>query len=172
MEKLTITEASKIIQVNRDKIRYGSKLLGIKLIKSGRVSYVPASSITLLQAMYKIVASGISPKKAAKEVLELYAPSEPLEQPQVTTKEISNDILTDRIATLEKAVLLLVEENKKQREQLNKRFDRIELKLEPPVPKKIKAWQPAKPKRPKYSPLKHLWYELVNPAKLRANHVA
>lgn len=120
--------------------------------------------------MYKIVASGVSPKKAAKEVLEIYAT--PLQPQEPIPKEVSNNVLTNRIATLEKAVLLLVEENKKQREQLNKRFDRIELKLEPPVPKKIKAWQPAKPKRLKYSPLKHLWYELVNPAKLRANHVA
>ena len=168
MKKISITEASELVKVSRDKIRYGAKLLGIKFIKQGRVSYVPSNSITILKAMYKNVSTGMSPSIAAKEVLEIFAntPEPALE----VAKEVSNNnVLTNRIETLEQAVMLLVEENQMQRKLLNKRFDRLELQLNPPEHKKIEVWKPTKPKSPTYSTLQRIWYEVTNPEKLRAN---
>jgi len=169
MKKISITEASEIVKVSRDKIRYGAKLLGIKLIKQGRISYIPSNSIAILKAMYKNVLAGMSPSIAAKEVLEIFANTP--EPAQEITKEVSNNnVLTNRIEMLEQAVMLLVEENKMQRKLLNKRFDRIELQLTPPqTTKQIKVWKPIEPTRPKYSTLQRIWYEITNPQKLRAN---
>jgi len=82
-----------------------------------------------------------------------------------------------RIDSLEKAVLLLVEQNKKlastieaQNEMQNKKLEAIQFRLEPPKvePVIVKPWEPAPKKRPQFSFLQKFWYELMDPVKLRA----
>jgi regulator of replication initiation timing len=86
--------------------------------------------------------------------------------------------LFNRIDSLEKAVMLLVEQNKKlattielQNENHNRKLEAIKLRLEPPKRevREFKVWEPAAKKSPQFSPLKKLWYELINPEMLRAN---
>ncbi len=86
--------------------------------------------------------------------------------------------LNSRLEGLEKAIMLLVESNKKLSEQnkeltatvvkQNNKLARIQMKLEKPGHKKIEAWQPKPKKQPNYSFLQKFWYELVSPEKLRA----
>jgi hypothetical protein len=55
-------------------------------------------------------------------------------------------------------------------EQQNKQINKISIQLDPPTPhKQIEVWKPTEPKRPKYSTLQRIWYEVTNPEKLRAN---
>lgn len=86
--------------------------------------------------------------------------------------------LNSRLEGLEKAVMLLVESNKKLSEQnkelaatvlkQNNKLAKIQMKLEKPSPKQIEAWQPKQKKQPNYNFLQKFWYELVSPEKLRA----
>jgi len=113
-------------------------------------------------------------------------------------KKDKNPDLTNRISSLEQAVMLLVEQNKnlaitnqalaKTTESQGKRIEEqnkfivtslqaqnnhlktIQLKLNPPqATKQIEVWKPTEPTRPKYSTLQRIWYEVTNPEKLRAN---
>ena len=131
--------------------------------------------------MSKLISSGLSPATATKEVLSVH--SLPAIQEE-KNKEIDTDKLTNRISSLEQAIMLLVEQNKSLAttvESQNKiivanlqsqgqQLQTIQLKLNPPTPhKQIEVWKPTEPKRPKYSTLQRIWYEVTNPEKLRAN---
>lgn len=85
--------------------------------------------------------------------------------------------MVKRIDSLEQAVMLLVEQNKKlvatieaQNEVQNKKLEAIQYRLEPPKSEAriFKRWEPAPKKRPQFSHLQKFWYELMDPAKLRA----
>ena len=174
MNKLSITEAATQIGISRDKIRYWMKLLELEIIKEGRISYISLGAEKLLLVMAKSVSSGLAPSVAAKEVLNIHSLSE-TQEPEMQT--IHLNFVTDRIQSLEKAVMLLVEQNKilsvtnvEQSKLLNKRLDRIELKISPSTTKKqIEVWKPREVKCPQFSTIERIWYEVTNPAKLRAN---
>jgi hypothetical protein len=85
--------------------------------------------------------------------------------------------LLQRIETLERAILLLVEQNKKlattiekQNEMQTKKLEAIQYRLEPAKQDfyKFEPWQPKPKKEPQFPTLKRLWYELIDPVKLRA----
>jgi len=176
MKKLSVTDAATLIGISRDKIRYWMKLLGLEITKKGRVSYISPGAEKLLLAMANSVSSGLAPSVAAKEVLHIHSVPE---SQQSEMQTMNNSLVIDRIQSLEKAVMLLVEQNKilsatnaEQSKLLNKRLDRIEFKIAPPQTQKtkqIKVWKPTEPTRPKYSTLQRIWYEVTNPQKLRAN---
>ena len=181
MKNISFSAAAKHADITRDQLRYWIKLLNIQPIKEGRILFLPNGSETLLEAMHQNVKSGLSLKAAAQEVLNIYT------LPQVIPehKNIeSNQILTDRISSLEQAVMLLVEQNKalaginETQNKLfaenflrqEKRLDKIQLQLNPPVTnKKIEVWKPSTSKHPQLSIIQRIWYEITNPTKLRAN---
>ena len=174
MNKLSVTEAATLIGISRDKIRYWTKLLELEIIKEGRISYISQGAEKLLLVMATSVSSGLAPSVAAKEVLNMHSLPE-VQQPE--TQTINHNLVTDRIQSLEKAVMLLVEQNKilsatnaEQSKLLNKRLDRIEFKITPPTTnKQIEVWKPTEAKRPQFSTIQRIWYEVTNPEKLRAN---
>jgi len=185
MKKIAITEAAIFAEVTREKARYWARLLKLEITKQGRISYIPDGSEKILLAMAKAISSGLSPSLAAKEVLTIHA------LPVVKeTKQNNSNELTSRINSLEQAVMLLVEQNKalattteiqgKKIEDQNRfiistlqaqnnHLKAIQLKLDPPQPTKIETWQPTEPKRPKFSTIQRIWYEITAPEKLRAN---
>ncbi len=181
MKNISFSEVAKYADITRDQLRYWIKLLKIKPIKEGRTLFLPNGSENLLEAMHQAVKSGLSLKASAQEVLNIHT------LPQVTSENKTlenNKILTDRISSLEKAVMLLVEQNKtlaKINEAQNKlfsenfqkqekRLDKIQLQLNPAITnKKIEVWKPSISKRPKLSIMQRIWYEVTNPTKLRAN---
>ena len=174
MNKVSITEAATQIGISRDKIRYWTKLLELEIIKEGRISYISQGAEKLLLIMAKSVSSGLAPSVAAKEVLNIHSFPE-VQPPEI--QAINQSLVTDRIQSLEKAVMLLVEQNKilsttnaEQSKLLNKRLDRIEFNISPHTTnKQIEVWKPTEPKRPQFSTIQRIWYEVTNPKKLRAN---
>jgi len=186
MNKIAITEAANFAEITREKARYWTRLLKLEVTKQGRISYIPEGSEKILLAMAKAVSGGLSPSLAAKEVLTVHA------LPVVKeVKQIDSSEFTHRINSLEQAVMLLVEQNKalattteaqgKRIEEQNKfivtslqaqnnHLKTIQLRLNPPqATKQIEVWKPTETKRPKYSTIQRIWYEVTNPERLRAN---
>ena len=181
MKNISFSEAAKYADITRDQLRYWIKLLNIKPIKEGRTLFLPHGSEKLLEAMRQTVKSGLSLKASAQEVLNIHT------LPQITSehKKIENNqILTDRISSLESAIMLLVEQNKalvginETQNKLftekflrqEKRLDKIQFQLNPTnTHKKIEVWKPSISKRPQLSLIQRIWYEVTNPTKLRAN---
>lgn len=181
MKNISFSAAAQYAGITRDQLRYWIKLLNIKSIKEGRTLFLPNGSEKLLEAMHQTVKSGLSLKASAQEVLNIHTLPQIIPEHQNIE---SNQILTDRISSLEKAVMLLVEQNKalaginETQNQVfaesfmrqEKRLDKIQLQLNPPkTNKKIEVWKPSIPKRPKLSIMQRIWYEVTNPIKLRAN---
>ena len=180
MKQISLSEVANITGITKSKIKYWASLLNIEIKKQNRILFLPLGSETILLAMSKLIASGLSPASATKEVLSVH----PLPTIQEEKKDIDTNKLTDRISSLEQAVMLLVEQNKSlattvenqnrfivsSLQAQNNHLKTIQLKLDPPRPsKQIEVWKPSKPQRPKYSTIQRIWYEVTNPEKLRAN---
>jgi len=178
MNQISLSEVASLTGITKSKIKYWASLLNLKINKENRTLFLPLGSETILIAMFQSISSGLSPAIAAKEVLSVHA------LPAIqANKAIDTSKLTNRIASLEEAVMLLVEQNKfllntvesqnkiivsslkSQGKQLNK----LQLKLDPPKQAKIEVWHPPELKRPKLSTIQRIWYGVVNPTKLRAN---
>jgi len=176
MNKLAIIETSERLGISATQCRYWCKLLEIAITKEGRISFIPAGSENLLSAMKQAVDSGISPAVAAIETKATCSPPPPMTQQLETGSGVA-----ERIADLEKAVMLLAEQNKLLNDQ-NKsmiailqnqslKLDNLTFRLLPsPVskPLPVKVWQPAEKKAPQVNLLKRIWLELFNPTMLRA----
>lgn len=179
MNKLPLIDLAKKLSITPTQCRYWSKLCGIEIEKSGRISYLPESAERLLNAMSTAINGGLSPSVAANEVMANHAP---VESPAPIC-ENGNEKSAARLNELEKAVLLLAESNQavmKQNQDLiaqvkelaaiiskqSMKLDRISARLPAPAPIK----QAEQPKRPvvKVPLLKRLWLELFDPVKLRA----
>jgi hypothetical protein len=175
MNRIPITEAAKLAGITREQARYWSKLLDLPIEKDGRVSYLPAGSENLLAAMKKAVDSGLAPAVAAAEVKSVHA------LPVVNDSPIRNqDNAADKIADLEKAVLLMASTLEKQGKLLEQQAAIIAMQsakldnltaimLPPPQPARpINVWQPVEKKAPNFSWIRRAWLELIDPVKLRA----
>jgi len=181
MKQISLSEVANITGITKSKIKYWANLLNLEIKKQKRILFLPAGSEEILLAMAKAISGGLSPSSAAKEVLTVHALPTIQEE---ESKKIDIDKLTDRISSLDQAIMLLVEQNKSLAatvENQNKvisanlrsqeqQLKTIQLKLTPPVPQKhVEVWKPAEPRRPKYSTIQRIWYEVMNPKKLRAN---
>lgn len=157
-----------------DQIKYWCKLLGIRPVIISRASHVTATQCDLIKRMADLIEHGTRPRDAALMLEETAVTVSPdlctLNKLQVET--------TERIDSLEKAVMLLVEQNKKLAEKLdmqgelqNKKLESIHHYLTQPriKAKKFKLWEPQPKRRSQFSFLQKFWYELVDPAKLRAD---
>lgn len=178
MNKLPLIDLAKKLSITPTQCRYWSKLCGIEIEKSGRISYLPESAERLLNAMSTAINGGLSPSVAANEVMANHAP---VESPAPIC-ENDNEKSAARIAELEKAILLLAESNQAIMQQnndlitqvktlagiINKqstRLDTISARLPAPPPV-----EPAQPRQSvaKVPLLRRLWLELFNPESLRA----
>ena len=168
MNTISLSEASKHANITRTQARYWTKLLELKLTKKNRTIFLASGSEKLLEAMNNIVKSGVSPSLAAKEVLSIHAL--PV---AATSNEVNSNEFTDRMLSLENAVMLLVEQNKalaRTVENQSKQINKLSLQLKPAIShQKIKVWQAPEPQTKKISTFKRIWYEVISPEKLRAN---
>lgn len=176
MERIPLTEAATLSGLTRDKARYWSGVLELPITKQGRVSYLPAGADRLLSAMRIAVDGGMSPAAAAVEVKSVH--SLPVEKSSPICAAESDT--SARLADLEKAVMLLVEQNKYLADG-NKfltdlvqaqavKIDTLSAKLLPPpvAVEPVNVWQPSAKKPPQVSWFKRAWLELFNPVMLRA----
>jgi len=162
-----VTEAATI-----DQVKYWCKLLEIQPTIISRAAHVTAEQCEVIKKMADLTGQGIRPGEAAAMLVNTAVTVSPVAR-------IDRDPeLFNRIDSLEKAVMLLVEQNKKlattielQNEIHNRNLEAIKMRLEPPKRevREFKVWEPAAKKSPQFSPLKKLWYELINPEMLRAN---
>lgn len=160
-----IPEIVKNVKVSADKIRYWISLLGAKTIRKGRISFIPFVIATQIEMMANLIANGISPKDAAKQVITQNIPNETTIT--VTTPD------NNKFDALEKAILTMA----KQMNSLS--CDIKELKHENKIlrlqlmPAQIKTqiipWMPKITKRISYPWYKKLWFELISPELLRAS---
>lgn len=177
---VTILEASQKSGITKQKVRYWIDLLEIPITKQDRKFYIPASSISLLVAMKESIYSGLSPSLSAKEVLSTYATPE-------VSHELDNPVQQDkRLESLEQAIMLLVESNKKlsdnnkqltedtlylksQNKTILNKLNSLSINLLPTRQTlAFKAWQPPIKQPVKVSFIKKLWLELFNPESLRS----
>jgi hypothetical protein len=156
-----------------DQIKYWCKLLDIQPKIISRAAHVTIKQCEALKEMTKLISQGMKPGQAAETLTNKAVTTSPVK------KLPDNPELINRIESLEKAVLLLVEENKKlcsriqeQNETQNRKLNAIQFQLEPPQRKvkEVKPWEPPKKASPEYHPLKKLWFELFDPAQLRSSH--
>jgi len=161
-----ITESATV-----DQIKYWCKLLDIQPEIISRAAHVTAEECEILRKMAGLTDEGMRPGEAAAMLTNTAVTVSPVKQ-----KESEPELL-QRIETLERAILLLVEQNKKlattiekQNEVQTKKLEAIQYRLEPAKQDfhKLEPWQPKPKKKPQFPALKRLWYELIDPVKLRA----
>jgi len=154
-----------------DQVKYWCKLLNIQPVIISRAAHVSGDQCDIIKRMAGLVGQGMRPRDAASMMVDTAVTVSP--EP---VKEMNLE-MAKRIDSLEKAVMLLVEQNKKlaatieaQNEVQNKKLEAIQYRLEPPKSetRMFKPWESAPKKRPQFSHLQKFWYELVDPVKLRA----
>lgn len=171
----TLPEVAREVGVTPDKARYWLSLLGIEAEKRNRTLIISPEVEKALLGMKGFVAEGFPPGEAAKrvrtasdEVQTLY-PVSVVQNPMVDMTVTNN-----RLETVERALLLLVEQNQKvQGELVNLRQENSALRrfLMPPEqpPAVIIPWQPEKPKDPVEGMAwyQRAWVECFEPWKMR-----
>ena len=167
MIKLTdVTESATV-----DQLKYWCKLLDIQPKIISRAAHVTTEQCEMIKKMADLISQGVKPKEAAGLLVNNAVTISP-----VNGGEREQELVS-RIESLEKAVLLLVEQNKRltatiemQNEMQNRKLEAIQMRLEPPKvePVVVKVWEPAPKRKPQYSFLQKFWYELIDPVKLRA----
>lgn len=155
-----------------DQLKYWCKLLDIQPEVISRAAHVTVEQCETIKKMADLIGQGIKPGEAAGMLTNTAVSVSPVKYRE------SDPELLNRIESLERAVLLLVEQNRKlattiemQNEVHNRKLEAIEFRLTPPKKevREFKAWEPAPKVAPQFPVLKRLWYELVDPVKLRAN---
>ena len=160
---ITILKASEQANISKDKCRYWLKLLKQDIVKKSGKIYLPDNVVDLLKNMKKAIETGLQPVTAANEIKNTFVKSI---TPKVKPNTTDNTKLIEKISELEKSVLLMA----KMLEQQNKQINKMYIQLNPPIThKQIEVWKPTEPKRPKFSTIQRIWYEITNPEKLRAN---
>ena len=172
MSKISFINAAEYAGITLSQAKYWTKLLKLATVKESRNVFLMGGGEKILETMNAIIKGGASPSAAAKEILSVHA--SPIEK---LSNNDNNSELTNRISSLEKAIMMLVEHNqtlKAENDAKNKfivtSLRNIQLQLTPPVAtQQIEVWKPKTPNRPKYSTIQRIWYEVTNPAKLRSN---
>jgi len=167
---LSILEAAKSANLSKDKARYWLKLLDIEPIKKDRILLFPDDSSAMLEAMKNAVDSGLAPVAAAQDVKNIHAL--PTIQEFHQDAPGKNNIVLDKIESLERSVLFLAQTVERQNQVIADQAKQITILatrlLPPPQSKPVKTWQPEKKEAPQLSWLKRAWLELINPEQLRA----
>lgn len=161
-----VTESATI-----DQVKYWCKLLDIQPSIISRAAHVTSEQCEMIKKMAGLIDQGVRPRDAATMLVDNAVTISP---------NLNNEVnleMARRIESLEKAVMLLVEQNKKlattietQNELQNRKLEAIQFRLDPPKSevKAFKPWEPAPKKQPQYSFLQKVWYELMDPVRLRA----
>lgn len=156
-------------------LKYWSKLSGITMVIHNRAAYVRPEDADTLRRIATKVSDGSAPSEAVKEIVgtsdhPIIATAKPDLPAQILPNVIS------RLDSMEKAILLLVEENRRLSTQVldsNTMIADLRSRLEPPTtlaiepPKPIKAWEPIRVQPPIMPWYQRIWYEVFDPVVLR-----
>lgn len=171
----TLPEVSREVGVTPDKARYWLMLLGIEAEKRNRTLIITPDAEKALSGMKRYVDEGFPPGEAAKkiktasdEVKTLF----PLPVDQTPTVDMT--ATNTRIETVEKVLLLLVEQNQKIQQELanlrqeNTTLRRFLMPPEQPV-KPIMPWEPGKAKDPLegLTWFQRAWVQIFEPWRMR-----
>lgn len=141
-------------------------ILGTHIREEGGITTISDEGIGILRE--SVEASSVRPLHRKEPATAVSTP------PATISPEISN-----RLEAMEKAIMLLVDENRATREEnRNLRADVAVLRqrLEPPVlaldflnepVKAVAPWHPSREK-PKFSGWQRLWFKIFDPSRLRA----
>lgn len=167
---VTILEAATLAGVSKDRARYWLKLLDIETVKKDGKLLFPGNTTDLLIAMKKTVESGLAPVAAAVEVKNVYSFPTVQDFHQETPKQ--NDIVLDKIADLQNAIMLLAGTVEKQNKLIETQAKQIKLLTArlpaPELPRLLNVWEPQPRQVLQVSFLRRIWLELFNPVVLRA----
>ncbi len=154
-----------------DQVKYWCKLLEIQPVIISRAAHVNSDQCEMIKKMADMIKHGIRPRDASTALMNNAVTISPDRNNEINLE------MAKRIDSLERAVMLLVDQNKKlavtietQNEIHNRKLEAIQFRLEPPKvePISVKVWEPSPKKPPKYSLLQKFWYELMDPVRLRA----
>jgi len=168
-DRVSLVDAAKQAAVSRDKAKYWLELLGCCLIKEKQKSFVPLGAVVLLEAMRLAIESGLTPSAAAEHVKLTYSEQQEPKEPAkaIATPDDAVARMAARIESLERAVLMLVEENR----NLVQRVGGIQVLLMPAGKTAVPAivWQPEKPKDPLegLAWYQRAWVQVFEPWKMR-----
>lgn len=124
-------------------VKYWAKLAGVRLVVSNHTAYVRPDEAETLRRIAAKVTGGRSPKEAVREVIG--PPDHPIISPEkaIPPAPILPEI-TGRLESMEKAIMLLVDENRSLRGEVSA----LRLRLEaPPV-----VVEPVRPEPPRADP--------------------
>lgn len=148
MSEKTLPDVARDLGITNDKVRYWLSLLKAPVGKNGRVVMIPQESISLLSRMAGFVNDGFLPGEAAKRARG-EASCVPVTVPIPTTPPAISPEISNRLESMEKAIMLLVDENRSLRgevSELRKESAGLRLRLEAP------PQEPQKPATPRTEP--------------------
>lgn len=174
MEKVKIAQAAKMLGVSLNsvyrKVKQSEDKLNDHLVKENGVTLISSEGIEILRGLFARL-----------------NPSETMDSKETQAFSCLQEIIGNQQKIIENLMTQQAEDRQRQAEE-RERTDTIIMKLthdvgnlqkvleEKPVlaipdkPLKVfTPWEPAAKKAPKLPVLKKLWYELINPAMLRAN---
>ncbi len=171
----TLPEVSREIGVTPDKARYWLSLLGIEAEKRNRTIIITPEAEKALLGMKNFVAEGFPPGEAAKRVKTASDEIQTLfPVPVVQTPVVDMTVTNNRLETVEKALLLLVEQNQRvQGELVSLRQENAALRhyLMPPEQPALPVvpWQPEKINNPLegLAWYQRAWVQVFEPWKMR-----
>lgn len=182
---IALRDAAKKAGITPAQAKYWVKLMGIILVMKGRVGFLDQAAADNLVKMAGLVNGGASPKNAAFEISGVVQdkdiiPIELADPDGVGELREKIDHLEAKSGMVEKALIMLAEENRAMRQEMAKLVEvnqALQLRLEPPPlaaifnepPKPVQAWSPPDVRNPAESMgfLQRLWAELVHPERLR-----
>lgn len=171
----TLPDVSREIGLTPDKARYWLSLLGIEAEKRNRTIIITPKAEKALLGMKSFVAEGFLPGEAAKKIKTASDEVQTLYPvPVVQNPIVDMTVTNNRLETVERALLLLVEQNQKvQGELINLRQENAALRrflmpAEQPTAKVV-PWQPEKPKDPVegLAWYQRAWVQVFEPWKMR-----
>lgn len=177
---IALRETAKTAGITPAQAKYWVRLIGVCLVMKGRTGFLDVANSRKLVKMAELVAGGSSPKDAALQISGVVQGNSlmPVKQEQPGN---GFEILEERIAGLdyrnsmiEKALMLLVEENKALRGEVSRLADSnnaFRMQLMPPLKtaKSVVPWKPEPTKDPLEGMtwLQQVYVKVFEPQKLR-----
>lgn len=116
VEKMTFAEVAEKVGISPDKVRHWVKSLRIEPAKIRGICYLEPRAVQILEEMKRGIASGLSPAGAAALVRSKPEATTPI--PIANTLAVISSEVSNRLEAMEKAIMLLVDENRSLRSEV------------------------------------------------------
>lgn len=178
---IALRDVAKKVGITPAQAKYWVKLLGVVLVMRGRVGFLEEVTADNIMKMADLVTNGASPKNAAFEISGVVNEKEIIPVKRIEPDDVEElkeklDRLETKNGQIEKAILMLAEENRATRQEMTKLVEvnqALRLRLEPPPlpafapPRPIKVWEPVRVQPIPTPWYERLWLQMFNPEMLR-----